>query len=65
MSDLPPSSDAPTLGEIGRTLTRLEGQIGRVTDDHEKRLRNVERWVYAVPPSLLLSAGAVLAALLK
>lgn len=62
MSDL---EDAPTLGEIGRTLTRLEGQIAKVTDDHEKRLRAVERWVYAVPPTLILAAASIVAAIFK
>ncbi|MFZ5863026.1 MAG: hypothetical protein ACOYXR_09330 [Nitrospirota bacterium] len=57
--------DAPTLGEIGRTLHRLESHLIRVTDDHEKRLRNVERWVFAVPPTLILAAASVLAAILK
>lgn len=62
MSDI---DESPTLGEIHRTLARLEAQIAKVTDDHEKRLRAVERWVYAVPPTLILAAASIVAAIFK
>lgn len=55
----------PTLNEIHRTLARLEQQIGKVTDDHERRLRAVERWVYAVPPTLVLAAASIIGAIFK
>ena len=64
MSDLPVSTE-PTLGEILRGVHRLEQQVAKVLDDHEARLRRVERWVYAVPPTLLLAAGSIIAALVK
>lgn len=48
--------------EIVRTLRRIEGRLDTVTGDHEQRLRKVERWVYAVPPTLLLAVASVIAA---
>lgn len=64
MSDLPPSTAMePTLGEILRGVHRLEASVAKVTDDHEVRLRKVERWVYAVPPTLILAACSVAASL--
>jgi hypothetical protein len=63
-SDLPSTltTEQPTLGEILRGVHRLEAKVDKVTDDHETRLRKVERWVYAVPPTLVLAAGSILAA---
>lgn len=56
-------SEEVTLGEIARSLQRMELRLDTVTGDHETRLRKVERWVYAVPPTLVLAGGAVLAEL--
>lgn len=59
-------SDEPiTLGEIYRTLVRVENHIAEVKSDHENRLRKVERWVYAVPPTLLLALATILPNLVK
>ena len=55
----------PTIGEVLRAVTRLEARLDKVLDDHEQRLRRVERWVYAVPPTLLLAAASVLGALMR
>ncbi len=54
-----------TLGEIGRTLVRIEQRLDKLGDDHETRLRRVEKWVYAVPPTLILAAASVIAAITK
>ena len=37
------------MAEIGRTVVRLELKLDRMTDDHERRLRFLERavWVAA------------------
>lgn len=35
-----------TLSEIGRTVMRLESKLDRSLDDHEKRLRYLERAVW-------------------
>lgn len=51
-----------TLGEIARTLKRLELKLDAVTGDHEERIRKVERWVYAVPPTLILALASIVAA---
>lgn len=57
--------DQVTMGELQRTLARIEAGQTRVVEDHEVRLRRVERWVYAVPPSLIISAAAVAIALVR
>lgn len=48
--------EEPTIGEVGRTVLRLEAKIDGALADHENRLRRVERWVYALPPTFLLAA---------
>lgn len=48
-----------TLAEILRTLKRIEHRFERVTDDHETRLRRAERWIYALPPTLILAAASL------
>jgi hypothetical protein len=43
-----------------RSLVQSNAEVGKVLDDHEDRLRSVERWKYAVPTALigaLASAG--------
>lgn len=59
------NTDEVTMGEIVRSLQRIEARLDTVTGDHEARLRKVERWVYAVPPTLILAGGSVLAAIFK
>lgn len=53
--------DDVSLGELGRSLQRIELRLDVVTGDHETRLRKVERWVYAVPPALILAGASVVA----
>lgn len=55
----------PTLAEIGRTLHKIEAKVDKILDDHELRLRKVERWVYSVPPTLFLAAASIIAAIFK
>lgn len=54
-----------TSGEIVRSLQRIEARLDTVTGDHEARLRKVERWVYAVPPALLLAAASIIDRLMQ
>lgn len=54
-----------TFGEIVRTLERIERRLDAVAGDHEQRLRKVERWMYAVPPTLVLSLGSIVALFVK
>lgn len=56
------AGEEPSLGEIARTLARLELKLDAVAGDHEDRLRKVERWVYAVPPTLILALASIVAA---
>lgn len=55
----------PTLGEIVRTLAKIEARLDRVMNDHEIRLRRVERWMYAIPATLLMAGTSIVAAVLK
>lgn len=57
--------DDPTLGELYRLLQGIESRLDRVLDDHETRLRKLERWQYAMPPTFLLAAASVVAAIFK
>jgi hypothetical protein len=58
-------NDDVTLGEVVRSLQRIERALDTVTGDHEARLRKVERWVYAVPPTLMLAVASVIAGVLR
>jgi hypothetical protein len=47
-----------------RSLVQSNAEVGKVLDDHETRLRNVERWKYAVPTATvgaIVSAGITIA----
>lgn len=39
-------SDEVTTGEVRRRLDRIEFKLDKALDDHELRLRKVERWMY-------------------
>lgn len=56
---------APVPINPGERLVRIEtkldvliGQHANISDDHEKRLRTLERWRYALPTSLVLALGS-------
>lgn len=42
-----------------RALVQSDAEVGKKLDDHESRLRSVERWKYAVPTALV---GAIVSA---
>lgn len=47
-----------------RTLVQSNEDVEKTLDDHEERLRSVERWKYAVPTAALggiVSAGLAIA----
>jgi hypothetical protein len=53
---------------IAGTVAKMEGDLKAAVDartDHEDRLRALEKWMYALPPTLLLAAASLLLALLK
>lgn len=54
-----------TLGEIGRKIDSLDSSVKKVLDDHESRLRSIEKWMYAVPPTLLIAIASVVASIMK
>jgi hypothetical protein len=54
-----------TLGEIGRTMARMDARMERVVDDHEHRLRRVERWMYVLPPTVITAGCAVILAIVR
>ena len=62
-------TEDPSLGEIARTLRRIEDNfnsglrdIKDSVKDHEQRVRKVEKWMYAVPPTIVLAVASVIAA---
>lgn len=57
-------SGEPTLGEIARSLARIEAALNKVADDHEDRIRKIERWTYAVPPTIVLAVASIVASVM-
>jgi hypothetical protein len=47
-----------------RTLVTSLGEKVKPIEDHENRLRSLERWKYSIPASLVVSAGAVVVTIL-
>lgn len=54
-----------TMGEIARTMQRMDSRLERVIEDHEKRLRRIEKWTYLVPPTFLTASAGVIIALVN
>ena len=54
-----------TLGELRRTLARIELRQENMIHDHEVRLRRVERWVYGIPPTIIVAAAGVIIAIVR
>ncbi|MEU5149745.1 hypothetical protein AB0G42_21510 [Streptomyces yangpuensis] len=48
-----------------RSLTQTNAQLDEQIDDHEQRLRAIERWKYAVPAGLLTGVSGAVVAFLK
>jgi hypothetical protein len=47
-----------------RSLVQSNAEVGKTLEDHETRLRSVERWKYAVPTATvgaIVSAGITIA----
>lgn len=58
-------SDQAGIDVVLTRLDAIDKRLDKVLDDHETRLRKVEHWIYAVPPTLLLAAASIIAAVLK
>ena len=52
------------LRKVGDKVNEMVPQ-GVQLADHEKRLRKVERWIWSLPSSLILSAAAIAVAYLE
>lgn len=65
MSDAAQPADIVTMGELQRTLARIEAGQARVINDHEERLRRVEHWMWAVPPTIMVAIGSVIVAFVQ
>ena len=50
------SDEEITLGEMARSLQRIELKLDTEMNDHEARMRKLEQWMWAT--SALASAGA-------
>ena len=48
-----------------RQLTSEYRNSRLVDEDHEKRLRSLERWMYAIPASLIAAIGSVVVTLMN
>jgi hypothetical protein len=54
-----------SLREDMRLMAQTRETVDETLKDHEERLRGLERWRYAMPTSLVLAAGSVVATALK
>ncbi len=58
-----------TLKDVYEAVRRVEADVAEMHSavahipDHESRIRKLEAWRYAVPSSVILAAGALVAAL--
>lgn len=48
-----------------RSLTQSSESVKASIEDHEARLRSMERWKYSVPAAVVTSIGSATVALLK
>lgn len=60
-----PFTPAERLVRIETKLDVLIGQHTEISGDHEKRLRSLERWRYAMPTSLLLAIASTAVAVVS
>lgn len=60
-----------TLADIYAKICTLEERVqemtpqGKAIADHEQRLRSIERWKYAVPPSLILAVVSTIVTIVQ
>lgn len=66
MSEIPENGVVVTLKDIYVVMRRLEDAVNAMTPhgeklaDHELRLRNLERWRYALPTSLIIAMASII-----
>ena len=56
---------AVVVALMNQRLDQFEKKLDKALDDHELRLRRVERWVYALPPTLVLAIASAVLAVIK
>lgn len=44
--------------------TKLDAYMA-TSNDHDRRLRSLERWMWSIPPTLLMAIAAVVAAVVQ
>lgn len=54
-----------TVGELGRSIQRIELKIDSQLTDHEQRIRRMEAWMYALPAGVLTAVAAIIIAVSK
>lgn len=57
-----------TFGDLYRSHVRTREQLKVVREqlkDHEKRLRRAEKWMYALPPTIVVSGAAIVIAIIR
>lgn len=52
-------SDESTEARLARIETKLDSIVKWLVDDHEQRLRKLEKWRYGLPLTLVLAAASV------
>lgn len=52
-------SDESSEARLARIETKLDTVVSRLVDDHEERVRALERWRYALPVSFLFSVASI------
>lgn len=52
-------SDETAEVRLARIETKLDGIAERLVEDHETRLRALERWRYALPVTLMFAVASI------
>lgn len=69
MADTPTPDNEPfmriTLKDVYAEVRQMRAEIAQFVPqvpDHENRIRTVERWAYALPPTFILALASVIVA---
>lgn len=46
------------LYTVQEALQRIESKVDKILDDHEERIRSLERWKWGLPASLVAAMAA-------
>lgn len=56
--------ESVVIALINQRLSAWEVKVDKVVDDHERRLRAVEKWMYAIPVSVLVALVSLVATIM-